>query len=89
METIKKNQSDMKNALNEMKNNLQGINSEINKAKNQICNLEYKEEKTPNQNRRKKKNKNKDSVKDPLGQLQVYQYLHDGDAGRKRERTTN
>ena len=66
METIKKNQSDMKNALNEMKNNLQGINSEINEAKNQISNLEYKEVKSTNQNSKKKKEsppQNEESVR--------------------------
>ena len=45
METIKKNQSEMKDTLNEMKNNLQGINSRVDEAKNQINDLEHKEEK--------------------------------------------
>ena len=43
METIKKNQSEMKYIPSESKNNLQGINSRMNEAENQISNLEYKE----------------------------------------------
>ena len=37
-----------------MKNNLQGINSRVDEANNQISNLEYQEAKTPNQNNDKK-----------------------------------
>ena len=44
MKIIKKNQSEMKDTLNEM-NNLQGINSSIDEVKNQISNLEDKEAK--------------------------------------------
>ena len=43
MGTIK-NQSKMKDRLNEM-NNLQGINSRVDEAENQISNLEHKEAK--------------------------------------------
>ena len=35
-----------------MKNIFHGINSRVDEAKNQISNLEYKEAKNPNQNRR-------------------------------------
>ena len=45
METIKKNQSEMMNTLTQMKNNLQGINSRVDEAENEISNLEYKEAK--------------------------------------------
>ena len=45
----------MKDTLTEMKNNLQGINSRVHEAENQISDLEYKEQKTPNQNSKKKK----------------------------------
>ena len=45
METIKKDQSEMKDTLTETKNNLQGINSRVDEAENQISNLEYKEAK--------------------------------------------
>ena len=41
------------------KNNIQGLNSRVDDAENQISNLEYKEVKTPNQNSKKKKNKKK------------------------------
>ena len=40
METIFK-KSEIKNTLTEMKNNLQGINSGLDKAENQISDLEY------------------------------------------------
>ena len=45
MENIKKIQSQTKNILIEIKNNLQGINSRVDKAKNQISNLKYKKAK--------------------------------------------
>ena len=40
MKTIKKNQSEIKDTLTEMKNNLQGINSRIDEAENLISDLE-------------------------------------------------
>ena len=55
MKTIKKNQSEMKDTLTEMKNNLWGINSGVDEAKNQINDLEHKKEKTFDQNSKKKK----------------------------------
>ena len=48
----------MKDMLIEM-NNLQGINSRIDEAKNWISSLEYKEAKTTNQNRKKEKESKK------------------------------
>ena len=55
METIKKNQSVMKDTLTEMKNKLQGINSRVHEAENQINNLKYKKrEKTQRTTKRKK-----------------------------------
>ena len=45
MEAISKNQSEMKETLIKIKNNLQGINSRIDEAENQINDLEHKEEK--------------------------------------------
>ena len=42
LNSIKKIQSGMKDTLIEIKNNLQGINSIVDKADNQISNLEYK-----------------------------------------------
>ena len=43
--SIKKTQAEMKDTLIEIKNNLQGNNSGINEAKNQINDLEHKEAK--------------------------------------------
>ena len=45
----------MKVTLSEIKKNLQGINSTVDEAKNQINDLEHKEAKTTNQNNKKKK----------------------------------
>ena len=49
----------MKDMLTEIKNNLQGKNSRMDEAKNQINDLEHKEEKTANQNNRKKRESKK------------------------------
>ena len=40
----------MKYTPTEMKNNLQGINSRVDETKNQISDLEYKDQNTTNQN---------------------------------------
>ena len=45
LNTIKKIQSKMKNTLIEINNNLQGNNSRVDEAKNQINDLEHKEAK--------------------------------------------
>ena len=45
LKNIKKIQSEMKDILIKIKNNLQGNNSRVNKAKNPIDGLEYKEAK--------------------------------------------
>ena len=45
METIRKNQSELKDTLIKIKNNLQGISSRVDEAENQISDLEYKEPK--------------------------------------------
>ena len=44
----------MKNILNEMENTLQGINSGVDEAKDQIRDLEDKEAETPHQNAKEK-----------------------------------
>ena len=44
LSSIKKIQSEMKNILIEIKNNLQGNNSRVDEAENQINDLEHKEE---------------------------------------------
>ena len=49
----------MREALTEIKNNLQEINSGVDEAKNQVNDLEHKEEKTTNQNNKKKKESKK------------------------------
>ena len=54
--SIKMIQSEMKDTLVKIKNNLQGINSRGDKAENQSSDLELKEAKTTNQNSKKKKN---------------------------------
>ena len=53
--SIKKIQTETKDTLIEMKNNLQGNNSAVNKAKNQINDLEHQEAKTNQLNNKKKK----------------------------------
>ena len=45
----------MKDTLIEIRQKLQGINRRVDETKNQINVFEYKEAKTTNQNRRKKK----------------------------------
>ena len=63
LSSIKKIQSETKDTLIEIKNNLQGNNSEVDEAENQINNLEHKEAKI-NQSEQEEKRiqKTKDSV---------------------------
>ena len=63
LNSIKKIQSEMKNTIIEMKNNLQVKHSIVVLAENQINDLEHKEAKS-NQNNKKKKQskKNEDSI---------------------------
>ena len=44
----------MKDTLIEIENHLQGNNSRVDEAENQINDLEYKEAKTTNQNKKEK-----------------------------------
>ena len=62
--SIKKIQPEIMDTLVDIKNNLQGNNSGVGEAENQISHLEQKEEKTINQNNRKKKEskKTEDSI---------------------------
>ena len=63
LNSIKETQAEMKDILTEIKNNLQRINSGMHEAKNQIYDLEHKEAKTTNQNKKKKESKkNEDSI---------------------------
>ena len=54
--SIKKIQSETKDTLIEIKNNLQGNNSRVNEAENQINDLENKEAKKAIRTTRRKKN---------------------------------
>ena len=47
----------MKITVSEIKKNLQGTNSWVDEAKNQISDLEHRKEKTFNQNKKKKESK--------------------------------
>ena len=62
LNSIKRIQSETKDALIEIKNNLQGNNSRVDEAENQINDLEHKEEKTTNQNNKKKKESKKTRI---------------------------
>ena len=71
LNSIKKTQSEMKGTLIEVKNNLQGNNSRMDEAKNQINDLEHKEAKNchAKQQERKKNPKILGYYKKTLGQL--------------------
>ena len=58
LNSIKKIELEMKGTLIEIKNNLQGNNSRMNEAENQINDLEHKETKS-NQSEQKKKTESK------------------------------
>ncbi|KAF6104390.1 hypothetical protein HJG60_011334 [Phyllostomus discolor] len=62
IESLKNNQSEMKKILSKMKNILQGINSRVEEAKNQIHDLEYKKQIIPNQNSKNKKESKKNEA---------------------------
>ena len=59
LNSIKKIQSEMKDTLIEIKNNLQGKNNRVDEAKNQINDLNIREQKQPIRTTRKKKNPKK------------------------------
>ena len=80
----------MKDALIEIMNNLLGSNSRMNKSKNQINDLEHKEEKKFNQKSKKKKEYKKQGwTKEPLGQLPEFEHSRHRGARRRRERARN
>ena len=62
--SVKKIQSEMKDTLIEIKNNLQGNNSRVDEAKNQINDCNIRKQRTTNQNKKKKKEskKNEDKI---------------------------
>ena len=57
LSSIKKTQSEMKDTLVEVKNNLQGNNNRVNKAEIQINDLEHNGAKTYQNNKKKKESK--------------------------------
>ena len=59
LSSIKKTQSEMRDTLIEMKNNLQKNNSRVSEAEDQINDLEHKEEKKQPIRTRRKKNPKK------------------------------
>ena len=59
LSSIKKIQSETKDTLTEIKNNLQGNDSRMDEAENQTNDLEHKEAKLTNQNNKKKKESKK------------------------------
>ena len=63
LSSMKKIQSEMKDTLIEIKNNLQGNNSRVDEAENQINDMEHKEAKNNQSEQEEKKfQKNEDSV---------------------------
>ena len=58
LKSIKKIQSEMKHSLIEIKNNLQGNNSRVDKAENEINDLEHLGIKTTNKQTNKTTNQN-------------------------------
>ena len=58
-EAIKNIPSETKDIISEIKNNLQGKNSRVDEAKNQINDLKYKKQETTNENNKKKKESKK------------------------------
>ena len=67
LNSIKQIESEMKDTLIEIKNNLQGINSRVDEAKNQINDLEYKKEKNNQSEQQQKRiQKNQGQCKQPL-----------------------
>ena len=59
LNNIKKIQSEKKDTLIEMKNNLEGNNSRVDESKNQINDLEHKEAKNHQSEQEEKKNPKK------------------------------
>ena len=55
LNSIKKIKSEMKDALVEIKNNLQGNNSRVDEAENQVNDLEHKEAKNNQSEQEKEK----------------------------------
>ena len=80
----------MNDTLIEIKNHLQGSNSRVDEANNQINALEHKEGKNNHaeQQERKRIQKNEDSI-NSKGKLQELQHSHHRGSRRRTERTRN
>ena len=90
LSSIKNIQSETKGTLTLIKNNLQGDNSRLDEAENHIDDLEHKEAKTTNQNNKKKRiQKNKDSVSSLRDNFKQSQHSHHRGARKRRERARN
>ena len=66
LSSIKKIQSETKDTLIEIKDNIQRNKNRMDKAENQINDLEHKEEKQPVRTRRKKDSKENEASKSNL-----------------------
>ena len=91
LNSIKNFQLEMMDTLIKIKNNLQGSNSRVDEAKNQINDLEDRREKTSNQNKRKKKRVQKieDSVSSLWDNFKYSKNLHHRGNRMGRERARN
>ena len=70
LSSIKKTQSETTGTVIEIKNNIQGNNSRVNEAENQINDLEYKEEKKNIQSEQQEgKKESKPAPKTNMGRL--------------------
>ena len=90
--SIKKFQSETKDTLMKIKNNLQGINSRVDEAENQISDLEYKEAKNNQSEEEEEKRIQKNEYSErALWSMhnQVHQHSHHWGVGRRRERARN
>ena len=85
LNSTKEIQSESKQTLTEIKNNLQG-NNRVEEAENQINDLEYKEAK---EQQEEKECKKQGSCEQPLGQLQAFQHSHHRGVRKRKERARN
>ena len=91
LNSIKKIQSEAKDILIEIKNNLQGNNSRVDEAKNQINDLEHKIPKQSIRTTRRKKNPRKQDSVSSLWDNSKHSNIHiiGGGGRRERERARN
>ena len=91
MENIKMNQSEIKNILTKMKNTLQGINSGVDEAKDEIRDLEDKEAKSTELEQQEEKRilPNEHSIRSLWDNFKHTNICTIGGARRKREKARN